>query len=278
MLMAGIAWCANSSISYTTSHTLQQSVKHGVLAVPIWGFAIGFIKISVACLMLRFQPNRSWRVCLYVLITILAIVTLGSSIFAAFQCLPLAAIWDPTVVGAKCVGPNPVRGVSNFFGAFCIATDIILSLFPLTFLVKLRRPIIEKGLIYMLMGIGLTASAASITKAVVIQQWVHDVDGTYVGFTISTLAAVEMLIGSIAACLPCLKSTIQRLLASMGIDFNSEFSNTPAFFRSIGQDVIPGEEQSQMIQELQDVTRKESAQTSSTLRSPADPDKGRADV
>jgi NADH:ubiquinone oxidoreductase subunit K len=278
MLMGGIAWCANSSVSFTTSATLQQSVKHGVLAVPIWGFAIGFIKISVACLLLRFQPERSWKICLYALITILTIVTLGASIFAAFQCLPLAAIWDPTIVGARCVGPDPVRVVSNLFGGFCILTDIILSLFPLTFLVKLRRPLIEKVLIYMLMGVGLTASAASITKAVVIQQWVHDIDGTYVGFTISTLASVEMLIGSIAACLPCLKSTIQGLLASMGIDFNSDFSNSPGFFRSLGPDSPPGVEQSLGAQEHQDVTRKESAQTGSSQWSPADLEKGQAGV
>jgi hypothetical protein len=40
-----------------------------------------------------------------------------------------------------------------------MATDLILLLYPLTFLYRLRRPVIEKALIFFLMAIGITASA-----------------------------------------------------------------------------------------------------------------------
>jgi hypothetical protein len=147
------------------------------------------------------------------------------------QCIPLAAIWDPTHhLNAKCVGPNRIKYVSNFVGGFSIATDLVLSLFPLTFLLKLRRPRVEKLLISILMAVGLSASAASITKAVYIQKWVNDPDGMFFGFTISTLGITEMLIGSIAACLPCLKTTVQGVLMRCGVDFSLGFEEEmPSF-------------------------------------------------
>lgn len=225
--------------------TFQQSIKLSVIAIPIWGISTGFIKISVACLLLRFQQDRPWRMFLYVLIGLLAIVAIGSSVFAIVECVPLAAVWDPAHhVGAKCIGPRRIRVVSNFVGGFSIATDVVLSLFPLTFLVNLRRPAIEKVLISILMAVGLTASAASITKAVYIRKWVNDPDSMFFGFTISTLTATEMLIGATAACLPCLKSTVQQFLIKCGVDFSSDFSDLPAFFRSTGQISTPQVDQS----------------------------------
>ncbi|CZR60532.1 uncharacterized protein PAC_10428 [Phialocephala subalpina] len=235
LLMAATAWYSNSSRPFATVSQAQQTVMLGVISVPIWGFSVGFIKISMAFLLLRFQQNTAWRWFLYALIGVIAVVMIASSIFAIVQCLPLAAVWDRTIVGAKCISPSHIRIVSNFVGGFSIATDLVLSLFPLTFIVKLRRPFMEKALISLLMAVGLTASAASITKAVLIQQWVNDIDGLYIGIVMSTLGSVEMLIGSTAACLPGLKSTVQRFLTYCGFDFNSDFSNSHAFFRSIGQ-------------------------------------------
>ncbi|KAE9364744.1 hypothetical protein N431DRAFT_421915 [Stipitochalara longipes BDJ] len=237
LLTAAVAWCTPASIKFTTPSIAQQSIKLSVIGIPFWGFSIGFIKLSVAVLLLRFQRSRPWRLFLYALFSLLALVTLGSCLVSILQCIPLSAVWDPTgpeAATAKCMGTKPVRVVSNFVGGFSIATDLVLSLFPLTFMITLRRPRVEKILISCLMAVGLAASAASIMKAIVIQKWVNDPDGMFVGFTICTLAAIEMLVGSIAACLPCLKSTVQGLLIRCGVDFSSADEDLPSFVRGGG--------------------------------------------
>lgn len=229
-----IAWSANYNLHFTPWATIQRGFKLGILAIPIWGFAVGLIKLSVACLLLRFQQNRAWRLFLYFIIALVVAVTVASGIFISLNCIPLAASWDPTHhIGARCVSSETVRLVSNFVGGFHITTDIVLSLFPLTFLVTLRRPFIEKVLISILMGIGLTASAASITKAIYVGKWAHNPSSLYLAYMISTFTTAEMLIGSTAACLPCLKSPTQKLLAKCGIDFDHQFSNS-LFWRSWG--------------------------------------------
>jgi hypothetical protein len=51
-----IAWGADSSLKFTTAAQAQETIKLGVIAIPIWGFSIGFIKLSVACLLPVSRP------------------------------------------------------------------------------------------------------------------------------------------------------------------------------------------------------------------------------
>jgi len=59
---------------------------------------------------------------------------------------------------------------------------------------------------------GVTAGAASIMKLLYVTVWVHATMTFSVGFTISMWTCVEIFIGITAACLPSLKSTMQRAL------------------------------------------------------------------
>jgi hypothetical protein len=81
------------------------------------------------------------------------------------------------------------------------------------------------------MAMGMTVSAASIAKAVLVREWVNATDPLAVGFSISNLTCVELFLGVTAACLPSFKPTIQRLLNSMGPDFN--FAGSFSFLQSI---------------------------------------------
>jgi hypothetical protein len=170
LLLAVISLCVPPSRPFLTLDEFQQVIKLGVLSVPIWALSIACIKISVACLLLRFQQTRIWRVSLYALIGVITVTLVGFFIFDFFQCIPLAAAWNPTIQGARCVGSNIFRIVSNTTSGINIATDIILSLFPLTFLRRLRRPLMEKVLVGVLMAMGMAASGASLTKAILIRK------------------------------------------------------------------------------------------------------------
>ncbi|KAH8667570.1 hypothetical protein BGZ60DRAFT_409540 [Tricladium varicosporioides] len=231
LLLVGIAACIDPSRSFTDIAGLQQVIKVGVLAVPLWICSMACIKISVAVLLLRFQQNTIWKRFLHALIGLLVLSSACFFLFDLLQCRPLAATWDTSITGAKCTSANTFRIVSNVTSGFNIATDVILSLFPLTFLLKLRRPVTEKVLVIVLMGMGMAASGASITKAVLVQQWVNEVYTFSMGFSISTWTCVELFIGMTAACLPSLKPMIQRGLAALGINF--AFTETHSFFQSI---------------------------------------------
>lgn len=233
MLLDTTAWGAQKSRTFVTQDTLQLTSKLGVLNVPFWAVSIACIKISVSIQLLRLQQSRPWKIFLYVFMGIVAVTSLAYLIFIVLQCIPLAAAWDMTgrFPNAKCVDHRIFSRVSNANSYGCAAMDLILSLFPITFLRKLRRPRTEKVLIGFLMAVGLAASGASLEKAAVVRQWAHETkDPMKVGFEISTWTCIEMFIGITAACLPCMKGTFQRLLTAIGVNFAPKLANS--FLRS----------------------------------------------
>ncbi|OCL11121.1 hypothetical protein AOQ84DRAFT_336399 [Glonium stellatum] len=237
--LTAIALCTLSSRSFTTIAVMRQAIILGIATAVVWSFAVACIKISVACLLLRFQHRVALKVFLYVLIGVLALSAASYSLFVLLLCRPLAAAWNPSIPQAKCVGANTFSIVSIISSSIHIITDVILSLFPVTFLYMLRRPTLEKVCISILMGMGLTASAASIIKVILVTKWVHATDSLSLGYSISTWTCVEMFLGITAACLPSLKSTLQRSLAYFGIGFRDPQSFAQSIYEISPSTEIP---------------------------------------
>jgi hypothetical protein len=230
LLLSTIAFYVPKSRSLISTNGLEFTIKLGVLAVPFWCISVTGIKVGLTIQLLRFQTHRLWRLFLYFIIGFTVATYTAFGLFDLLQCFPLEATWNLSITNKKCVGNSIYQKVSNAQSGVSISTDIILSLFPLTFLRHLRRPRTEKVLIGVLMAMGMMASAASITKAVLVHQWANATDSFKFRFAISMWTCVEMFIGIIAACLPSLKSTFQKLLVKMGMDFTARGSHS--FFKS----------------------------------------------
>jgi len=130
------------------------------------GWAVAFAKLSIALMLFRLRPDSlRWRVFLAGMMFLpiaMAIVT-SAVLFSA--CRPLSAMWD-LVPGAVCLSREAVSRSVLATAVMAIVTDVVLSLLPLTFIVRIQRPVGEKWLLFCLMGLGLVASAASVCKIV----------------------------------------------------------------------------------------------------------------
>jgi hypothetical protein len=101
--------------------------------------------------------------------------------------------------------------------AIFIASDIILSLLPLTFIHKIHRPLREKVLLAFLMGLGLFTSAAATTKLIVLfRNNAINRDPTYEAVKPLIWANLEQNIGLIAACIPPLRFLLDKALTKLG--------------------------------------------------------------
>jgi hypothetical protein len=248
LLLAVIGPNAQSSRSFLTLDEFQGVIKFGALAIPTTILSLALIKISVACLILRFQQDRTEKIFLYALIGVVAATHTGFFLFALLQCRPLAATWDLAIRNGKCISPATILKVSNTNTGITISTDIILSLFPITFLRQIQRPLVEKMLIGVLMAMGMAAAGVSVGKAVVIHQWATASNSLSMGARISMLTCLELFIGITAACSPCFKPTVQKLLVSLGITFS--FRSPVSFFRSRNGSSTPNEVPSGPLQEF----------------------------
>ena len=237
-----------SSKQFITVYELEQAVKYGALSVPVDLLSLACIKISVAFLLLRFQQKKSEKITLYILIGVIISSHFSFILFDLLQCIPLAGVWDLSVQGAKCVSHESFTGVSNSNTGITVATDFILSLFPIIFLRQIRRPFLEKALIGVLMSMGLAASGVSLLKAVMVHQWASQTMVFAIGFRISMLTCVELFLGIIAACSPSFKPVVQRLLASLGVTFRVRYP-IPMFGSGDGS-ALPHEVPSGPLQEF----------------------------
>jgi hypothetical protein len=170
-------------------------------------------------LLLKFQQSRTGKIFLYVLMAVILISHISYFLFILLQCKPVAAGWDYTIKNRRCASHRLFSNVANANTGITIATDIILSLFPITIIRQIRRPLMEKLLIGVLMAVGLAASAISVYKVILVKQWVSASDVFGFAFRVAMLTCSELFLGITAACSPSLKPVVQRWLESMGVSF-----------------------------------------------------------
>ena len=122
-----------------------------------------------------------------------------------------------------------------------MVVDFALATMPIQLLRNVRRPLREKILVGVLMALGLLATGIAAYKMTLSTK-------VYKGDTLSTTVELslwnrlEMLVGIIAACMPCLKSWAEKILHQIGV-LTSRFDITMVSFdRSYKQGTVDGSE------------------------------------
>ncbi|KAF2714160.1 hypothetical protein K504DRAFT_364951, partial [Pleomassaria siparia CBS 279.74] len=226
VLMFALQWASESwalpstQPPFMTLELFTYDAKIGSISLPFWAWSTGLVKISIACMLLRFQQSRPWRYFLYLMIAmnVLLIVILG--IANLFQCIPYQSWWDFRIVDKKCWSMKAMLATTYLSGACNVSTDIVFSLMPLTFLGKIRRPLKEKIAIGFLMALGMIASGFSMSKVII--SALPSRKDRYISPTLlGLLSCLEVQTSLIAACIPTLRSSSKRFFSNMGIKWSS---------------------------------------------------------
>ncbi|PVI01940.1 hypothetical protein DM02DRAFT_486339, partial [Periconia macrospinosa] len=202
--------------SYVSPPNRKKAIHFQIISGVLWVISVGMCKISVAIMLLRFKQERRWKLFLYSLILVLLAGTIAICFISLLQCRPLAIMWDPKIVGAKCWDPKHRQIQVSVASIFVIVTDFILSVLPITFIRQLHRPLREKIILCFLMGLGLVASGAGIAKTVLLKKYRNKPDLLWVTMDFVILSFLEQQLGIIAGSLPCLKAAFERTLTRFG--------------------------------------------------------------
>jgi hypothetical protein len=212
------AWDNNHPQSRTIDQVIVSS-KIGTISLPFWAWSTGLVKISIACMLLRIQQARGWRIFLYSMICINALLVGYLGIGNLFQCIPYQSMWDfkNEIKDKRCWNETMVQS-SVYISAVCnVGSDIVFSLLPLSFLGKIHRPRSEKVVIGTLMALGLVASSFSLSKAIITVRISRSQDGAASVTLIGLLSCLEVQTSLIAACIPTLRGSSKRLLQRLGL-------------------------------------------------------------
>jgi len=184
------------------------------------GWALGFGKVSVALMLFRLRRDQAtWRWFLRGMMVwaLVIAVTCSGTLFAV--CTPVRAMWDFSLFpGAKCQAFADINRGILAVAAMTVITDFILALLPLSFVFQLQRSLRERITVSFVMALGIVASVASICKiAEVANQTKLTGDGLVDGVNVTFWGILEIQLGIIAACVPCLKRLAETWLRRVGL-------------------------------------------------------------
>jgi hypothetical protein len=186
-----------------------------------WAWGMAMVKISLAFMFLRIKHTKSWRIFLYFMIAVQVAGAIFANCAIFLHCHPMAAIWEHDVPNAKCWN---LATAIYFSAALSISTDLVFSILPITFVRKLERPVWEKAVVCILMGLGIFATAASIVKMIMVRQDGKTGDSMWDSIDLAMWSSIEEQIAIIASCAPCFKPPLERVLRRMGV-ITTEASN-----------------------------------------------------
>jgi len=96
-------------------------------------------------------------------------------------------------------------------------SDLFIAIMPLTFIKGVNRAFSEKVMLCLLMAAGLGATAAACVRFILVLLVYEELPSAVLNVRGDLLCGLEMLLGIIAANLPCLKGPAHNLLTRMGI-------------------------------------------------------------
>ncbi|ORY19260.1 hypothetical protein BCR34DRAFT_461099, partial [Clohesyomyces aquaticus] len=196
----------------------------------VWYWAVTFVKLSVACFLLRIKyHSRPWRICLYALMIFLILAACVQTIFTFTQCRPFSIFWDPQVLfegPVQCFSRAAIDANIVFFSSVQVGVDLLFSFIPISFIWKLNRPRRERVFLSVMMALGLFASAAAIMRTLQLQGFYTNSDLFRVSVTIALWATVEVQFALIGATIPTLKAFMENALVRLGLFFYDANSET----------------------------------------------------
>ena len=148
------------------------------------------------------MDSRIWQGITGGMIAWCIILAISTSAHLFSTCSPLAAMWDFTIRDPKCMPFDKISQGILAIASIAVITDLILALLPLSFVFRLQRSVRERIVVAVVMGLGLTASAASLCKIVAVSSKKLTMDGSVDGVDVTFWGMLETQLAYVLPPIP----------------------------------------------------------------------------
>ena len=218
IILAAISYGFGRHNIYVSPEFKEKAAKTLFFSQFSWTWAVVLAKISIAFLLYRIKNTFRWKVFLYVMVFIQIASAIVANTIQFSHCRPVAANWDFSIPRTRCWPAHVSQTGMIAFVAIGIATDIVFTCIPLSFIYSIKRPLLEKIVLAFISGLGVLTSLAAIIKTTTqLRHYGEFTDVLYNGIDLVLWATVEEQVGIIAACIPCLKAPGEKLLRRVGL-------------------------------------------------------------
>ncbi|KAK4695002.1 hypothetical protein P7C71_g2665, partial [Lecanoromycetidae sp. Uapishka_2] len=194
--------------------------------------AVALYKESILFLYLRIFLDPKFRYMCYSLIVITGASSIAFVIVTIFQCTPVAAFWDKTILkstpGSHCFDSEAFWFSYALINIFL---DVIILLLPIREVLRLQLPWREKAGLVAVFSLGVFVCATSIIRTTTLASSSRSTDVTWGYIPPTVWSVVEANTGTICACLPMLKGPLSSLFPRV---FGTNHESSSSFGKGSG--------------------------------------------
>ncbi|CAI6319376.1 unnamed protein product [Periconia digitata] len=205
---------------------LRDSLKAFYASLIVYNLGLGLIKLSILLQYKRLFPTKKFQILCWIVITVVALHTAWAVFGSIFACFPVHVFWEKNEEGA-CLNQFAMWFTN---ASLTILTDFSIILLPLHTIRTLSLPLHQKHALTAIFAIGGFVCIVSILRLHSLIAISNSDDPTFDNPPAATWSAVEMSVGIVCACLPCLRPLGVRWWprafegGSLGVDGGSEES------------------------------------------------------
>ncbi|KAL8995930.1 MAG: hypothetical protein Q9169_004431 [Polycauliona sp. 2 TL-2023] len=202
-----------------------------------WATAMALIKLSILLFYRRLFPRENttarWRIS-HLTLCIASVALAIISIFGtAFQCTPVAYLWDLTIPGGHCMNFSAFARFTNIAN---MTTDILILVMPMPIVWSLHLDRQRKIAVSALFLLGGFVCVASILRFYYLEHVDTVSDPTWDNVDTLLWTTIEPCIGVVCACLPIMGPLLRTHIASLSSSIfrsrkhsnNSSFPGNPS--------------------------------------------------
>ncbi|KAF5863379.1 hypothetical protein ETB97_010260 [Aspergillus alliaceus] len=151
--------------------------EEGIYALGVW-----FVKTAILLFYLRLNPDKLFRKMTFAIMTFVAVYSLLSIFIFTMGCIPVQAMWDITIKGAKCVDAFAFVYANAAFNVF---SDVVTLILPIKLCWSLQTSLRQRMLLMVVFGTGSFACIVAILRIITMMPYISSNDFTHFKVTLA---------------------------------------------------------------------------------------------
>ncbi|KAF9889616.1 hypothetical protein FE257_007124 [Aspergillus nanangensis] len=159
------------------------------------------VKISLTTFIMRIFPQTYVKRIGLSMIAFIVAFTISGEFVLAFQCKPVKAFWDKTILTATCLSADAMFAITMYQGVLMFVCDLIILGLPVPSIWRLNMALKKRLLVLFLFSFGFVASIAALVRFSTLAYTKDSTDMTYSAASSLIWMEVEFNMGLLAGSL-----------------------------------------------------------------------------
>ncbi|GAP82506.2 putative integral membrane family protein [Rosellinia necatrix] len=213
-IFAGLYYGLGRHNKSLSQHDEIEALKYQALATASYVSNMWLIKLSIGLFLFRLAARERYRYILGASIAVVGIWSLALFFWNIFQCSPVPAQWDYTILervpGSRCVSVDEIVNAAYALSALTILSDWLYALLPIPMIWHVKMTVQAKWSVIAVLSLGVFASIATLIRLGFLADITDVSDILHAGTQAMIWTLVEPGIAISAASLATIRPLLRR--------------------------------------------------------------------